>query len=168
MSRRIFVPLALVALGLTLAPALAAETAAEPREEIYDTKADPRADIAAAVERAGAAGKNVLVVFGANWCSWCRHLHGTFTGDDNVKKVLDQDYEVVRVNIGQWDTNVDLAEHYSVHLRETGIPCLSLLAGDGEWLANHPPEDLETQDPEGYDGEKLAAFLAAWPEKAAD
>ena len=168
MFRRILVSVALIALAPTWAPALTAETEAEPQTQIYDTAADPRADIGAAVERAAADGKHGLVGFGANWCSWCQLLHGTFTESESVKKVLDESYEIVRVNIGQWDTNVDLAEHYNVHLRDTGIPCFALIGADGEWLANHVPEDLETQDPEGYDDEKMAAFLADWPAEATD
>lgn len=40
----------------------------------YDETADAEQEIAAAVAAARGDGKRVLLVFGANWCSWCRRL----------------------------------------------------------------------------------------------
>lgn len=52
-----------VCCSLTMAAALA-RSAGQP---IYDEQADARRDIAAAISRASKTGRNVVLIFGANW-----------------------------------------------------------------------------------------------------
>ena len=40
---------------------------AGPSLQIYDDRADARADIAAAVAKAGETNRNVVLIFGADW-----------------------------------------------------------------------------------------------------
>src|SRR3954466_9424586 len=65
---------------------------------IYDPKANGTADIAKALTAARAAHKTVLLVFGANWCPWCRSLHRVFEKDATVAKVLRENFVVVLVD----------------------------------------------------------------------
>jgi len=53
----------LVLCGLMMSAALA-RAATQP---IYDTQADARRDIAAALAQASKTGRNVVLIFGANW-----------------------------------------------------------------------------------------------------
>jgi thioredoxin 1 len=56
--------LSLLALcGLMMSAALA-RAASQP---IYDAQADARQDIAAAISQASKTGRNIVLVFGANW-----------------------------------------------------------------------------------------------------
>jgi hypothetical protein len=52
-----------VCCGLTMAAALA-RSASQP---IYNEQADARRDIAAAISQASRAGRNIVLIFGANW-----------------------------------------------------------------------------------------------------
>src|SRR6186713_1931255 len=52
---------------------------------IYDEKADGAEQIAAALARAKRENRRVLVQWGANWCVWCRALHGLFKGDEAIR-----------------------------------------------------------------------------------
>lgn len=45
----------------------AGSTEAGSSSPIYDEKADARADIAAAIAKAGESNRNVVLIFGADW-----------------------------------------------------------------------------------------------------
>ena len=95
----------------------------------YDETADARAAIEQARAQAAAAGKRVLIVFGANWCGDCRVLD-TAMKQGRLKALLDGRFLVVKVDVGRFDRNVDIAQRYGVPLKK-GIPTVAVLATDG-------------------------------------
>jgi len=72
---------------LTAVPALAA-SAPQPAAAL----------VAAASARAEKSGKNVLVLFHASWCRWCRRLE-QFTVADDIKPALEASYELVWLDV---------------------------------------------------------------------
>jgi thioredoxin-related protein len=66
--------------------------------DIYDVHADGSAQVASAVAAAAGSNKRVIVVFGANWCIWCRRLHGELTKNPAVTKALNE-FVVVEVDV---------------------------------------------------------------------
>lgn len=104
-------------------PALATPAA------IYDESASAAADIAAALSAGAQRGKLVLIVFGANWCPDCRALDG-MAKEGVLKKVLDEGYVVVHVDVGRFNKNLDVAAKYLLDVRK-GIPCAVVLAANG-------------------------------------
>ena len=54
-------------LGVAFAGVLAAGVAAAAGGQIYDEGADAHQQIAAAIEQASKTGRNIVLVFGANW-----------------------------------------------------------------------------------------------------
>ncbi|HIG04701.1 MAG TPA: thioredoxin family protein, partial [Planctomycetes bacterium] len=76
--------------------------------DVYDEKANATDDIAAAVDRAAKNHKRVLVVYGGNWCGWCVKLDEFFKKDRSVARTLRYEYEVVKVDIGKFDKNMEL------------------------------------------------------------
>jgi len=71
----------------------------------------------------------VLVVFGANWCGDCRVLDMAMK-QGRLKALIEAKFEVVKVDVGRFDRNVDLAQRYGVPLKK-GIPTVAVLAADG-------------------------------------
>ncbi|MFJ6835512.1 thioredoxin family protein [Streptomyces sp. NPDC091209] len=90
----------------------------------YNPKADAAADIAAALKAAKRDGRPVLVDFGADWCLDCRVLSARFK--ESGPSALLVKYHVVKVDVGEFDHNLNVAEHY-VDLRTSGIPALTVL-----------------------------------------
>ena len=109
-----------------LAVALNANAAAAP----YDESANAPAQIQASLQEAKAANKPVLVVFGANWCGDCKVLDMSFKTGPSAP-LIQQHFKMVKVNVGKFDRNLDIAEAYGVPLKK-GIPAVAILSIDGK------------------------------------
>jgi thioredoxin 1 len=117
---------------LVLAALVVVNATAQPSSSAwrgYDETADARADIEQARSRAEAAGKRVLIVFGANWCGDCRVLD-TAMQVGRLRSLVDARFIVVKVDVARFDRNVDIAQRYGVPLKK-GIPTVAVLAADG-------------------------------------
>ncbi len=68
------------------------------KPSIYDQKADAKAQVAAATERAGRANKRVLLMFGGDWCGWCHKLHDLFAKNTELRRLLSYEYELVMID----------------------------------------------------------------------
>ncbi|MCK6482682.1 MAG: DUF255 domain-containing protein [Phycisphaerae bacterium] len=156
-------PLAVVAVlvlshTLTAEPP-AADGPAKPkaaRTDIYDTKADARALIAAATKKAARDNQRVLIMYGGNWCGWCHKLHDLFRTDKDIARTLLYEYQLVMVDVGRFDKNTDVAKDYGADLK-AGVPFLTVLDGAGKVLANQETGALEKGDQ--HDPAKVLAFL---------
>lgn len=96
----------------------------------YDETADARADIKQALTQAVATHSDVIVVFGANWCGDCKMLDYAMKSGTSAK-LLARDFQIVKVNVGRWDKNLDLAKSYGVPL-EKGIPAVAILSSSNK------------------------------------
>ncbi|HLO94240.1 MAG TPA: thioredoxin family protein [Burkholderiaceae bacterium] len=121
-----------LALGLAaaLVPALAEDA---PKPQVYNEQADARADLNQALAQANAQQRNVLVVFGANWCGDCMALDRKFSGGTLAGPVAKR-FVVLKVNVGRFDRNTDLAAQMGVPLKK-GIPAVAVLGRDGQVLS---------------------------------
>lgn len=135
----------------------AAKPAQEKPAKVYDEAADAKAQIAAAIKKAGRDHSRVLVVYGGNWCGWCIKLHGLFQSDKDIAKTLRYEYQLVSVDIGKFDKNMDIAAKYEADLKKNGVPFLTVLDGDGKVVTNQDTGSLE--EGEKHDPQKVAAFL---------
>lgn len=98
----------------------------------YDESADAKADIGAVLTEASRSKLPVLVVFGANWCGDCKMLDVAFkTGA--AAPLIAKNFHVLKVNVGKFDRNVDIAEFYGVPLKK-GIPAVVVLSAQGKPL----------------------------------
>ncbi len=85
----------------------------------YDDSADAHAALATALSEAKSDRKDVLVVFGANWCEDCRALDKAMHGSSAA--LIGSRFIVVKINVGNFDTNLDIAQHYGNPIAK-GIP----------------------------------------------
>lgn len=114
--------------AVLLATSLTAHAGGPPA--IYDEAADAKADIRTALAEADRARLPVLVVFGANWCGDCRMLDATFKHGPSAPLIA-RSFKVVKVDVGRFDRNVDIAESYRVPLKK-GIPAVAVLSPQGQ------------------------------------
>jgi protein disulfide-isomerase len=97
----------------------------------YDEHANAPEQIRQALQVAQSAHKDVLLVFGANWCPDCRVLDSALHGK-GATSISDR-FVVVKVDVGNFDRNLDLAKRYDVPLRK-GIPAAAVLSGNDTLL----------------------------------
>lgn len=98
----------------------------------YDETADAKADVERALGAAKSSGRPVLVIFGANWCPDCRALDKALSTGKNAELVA-REFKVVKVDVGQFDRNLDLAARYGNPVKK-GIPAAVVLSPEGEIL----------------------------------
>ena len=113
----------LAALGAVLL-ALGARAAGLP----YDEAADAKAAIRTALAQAQRERIPVLLVFGANWCPDCRALDAALH-DGRSAALIERDFRVVKVDVGKFDHNLDVAARYGVPIRK-GIPAVAVVSPD--------------------------------------
>lgn len=126
----------------------------------YNEQADPAQDIVAALKQAKVDDKRVLLDFGANWCPDCLVLAMHFD-NAQVKPFLDQHFVIVKIDVGQWDKNLEIAEKYGNPIKQ-GIPAVVVLDAEGTQLASTADGSLasaSTTQPQD-----ILACLKQWAE----
>ena len=116
----------------------AAPVGTQPIPTEYDEKADAAADVDAALAASRRDGKPVLLDFGGDWCPDCRVLAQLYHRPA-VARQLTEDYHLVLVDVGEFDTNLDLAADY-VDLHTSGVPALAVVRGGRTLYASNKGE----------------------------
>ncbi len=99
---------------------------------IYDEKADAHKQVAAGIAQAERTGKNVVLVFGANWCVDCHALDEQMHKGE-LAKIIQHDYVVVKIDVGRFNKNLELGTKYGVPIKH-GIPAVAILDSHGKLL----------------------------------
>ena len=76
--------------------------------------------------------KQPLVIFGANWCPDAQYLEAVM-GMLTVTKLLAQHYEIMRVDVGDYDQNMELYTVFDMPSEE-GVPRVVILDFKGRVL----------------------------------
>lgn len=132
---------------------------AKPLPLPYDEKADAEAAIKAATARAKAGKKRLLIDLGGNWCPDCRILAGTMELPQ-LKAFLRQHYELVMVDIGRYDRNMQIPARYGIAKPE-GVPALLVIDPRTNKLLN-PGRTSALADARSMTPQALADWLAQW------
>ncbi|MEP3654809.1 MAG: thioredoxin family protein [Litorimonas sp.] len=115
------------------APVSSASAAEHPEARLYDSTRDASADVDAALAQGEAERKITLVVMGANWCHDSRALAGWFTTDADIMGVLERNFVVTYVDVGQKDRNIDIAQRFGIE-EIVGTPTMVMIDYDGSVL----------------------------------
>lgn len=140
-------------------PQPVASKPAAKKVAVYDETADARAEVKAALQRATLENRRVLIQWGANWCHWCVLLSQKMGSDRALQKQLSYEYDVVKIDVGQFDKNLDLAKELGADFK--AIPYLTILGADGKAIVQQNTEPFETKEGNqgGHDAAKLLTFL---------
>lgn len=126
--------LSLGACATTSPPRTAAATPAHPEARVYEVRPDAGGDVDAALARAAASGKRVLLVMGANWCHDSRAMAG-WLETPRFAALVAEHYELVFVNVGMPQTgdghNLDIARRFGL-AEFPGTPAVLVLTAEGE------------------------------------
>jgi len=97
----------------------------------YDDAANAHVALAQALQEAKQQNKDVLVIFGANWCEDCRDLDRAMAGSSAA--LIDARFIVIKIDVGNFNRTLDLAKQFGDPIRR-GIPAAVLLTSDSQLL----------------------------------
>lgn len=124
----------------------------------FDEKADAKADLHAALQRAKKDNRRVLIAWGDHANEWCVLLHKSFTTDAALRRKRLYEYELITIAVGK---NLDLGKQFQATLSD-GVPYLTILDSDGKVLANQRSDPFQSKSESGQkelDAKKLHEFL---------
>jgi thioredoxin 1 len=132
----------------------------KPDVDLYPPPAEARGEIAAALHAAAKDHKRVILVFGGNWCYDCHVLNEAFHSPQ-IAPLVNANYHVVHINIGDGDKNLDLADEYGVPLRKAvRVPSLAVLDSDGKII--YSQKNGEFDDSSRLSPADIVQFLKKW------
>ena len=139
--------------------------AAWAMDKPFNPASDPAKDLQAAMQRAQAEHKNILMDVGGNWCGWCLVLEETLHGDAELSALLEKNYVVLHVNWSKENENAKFLKRYP---EPAGYPSWYVLSPTGKVLkAETNTGELEANHKidQGYNKEALKSFLEKYTPK---
>jgi thiol-disulfide isomerase/thioredoxin len=125
----------------------------------YDEKANADAVVNAAFARAKKDGKRVMIDLGGNWCTDCIVLANVLELPE-VKAFVDAHFELVSVDVGRFDKNLQIPKRFGIVKRLEGVPSLLIADPDGTLVnKGHVSAlaDARSMTPQG-----IANWIAQW------
>ncbi len=150
--------LASILIPLAPWPSRSADGPPAARPALYDTAADGKDQIAAALKTAQAENKRVILKFGANWCGWCHKLSGLLKTNAELAQLVKDNYVLVLIDVDK-QHNADTVKKYDNPTKH-GLPVLVVLDTDGTPLTTQDTGKLEEGD--HHDPAKVKTFLEKW------
>ncbi len=96
----------------------------------YNETANAKLDIKNAL--AADTTTPIILVFGANWCPDCKALDLAMKHGASAS-LLARDFRIVKIDVGQKDKNLDIAESYGVSVKK-GIPAVVIISSKNKVL----------------------------------
>src|SRR6266498_2173959 len=143
--------------AIAVASLRATGAAAADLPQRFDPARDPARDLDAALDRARATGRRVLVDVGGEWCTWCHILDRFFNGNAELKRLRENWYVLLKINWSPENTNAALLKRWP---KISGYPHFFVLDSDGRLLHSQDTSALESGNT--YDPAAMRAFLVRW------
>ena len=152
--------------------AAATESAQENLKKVYDETIDPLVQLDNAIASASQSRQYVLCQLGGNWCKWCLRLAQFVSQDEEISKLIKDNYKFIHVNYNPRIRNRDSAEQAKTdkllkrlgNPGRFGYPVLIVLDGKGRVLYIQDSSFLEEGD--SYSRNKVLRFLRNWTPSA--
>jgi thiol:disulfide interchange protein len=114
-----------------------------PIQKNLKTTAPPTAEqiMTAAKAKAASEHKNVLIIFHASWCGWCKKMDASIE-DPSCKAYFDKNYVIQHLTVMENGANVSLENPGAQKMLEdygggqSGIPYWLIFSPDGKLLAD--------------------------------
>lgn len=120
----------------------------------YDEQRDPARDLAAATIRAQQEDKQVLLLVGGEWCSWCQEMNRFLDREPELAHQFNRTFVVVKVNVSKENKNAPFLKAYPEYL---GVPHFYVLDARGKLLESFNTGLLEKG--KSYDEVKFGKFI---------
>ena len=126
---------------------------------LYNPNANVEKDVAEALVKAKKEGKNVLLMIGGNWCTWCYKFNSFVQLDSSLKSLQNKNYIIYHLNYSKENKNLAYLKKLGFPQR-FGFPVLVVLDPNGNRLNTQDTSLLEKGN--GYDYDKVKEFFINW------
>jgi len=126
----------------------------------YNPRRDPERDLAEASAEAKKSNKNIFVVVGGEWCTWCRIMDSFFREHPDLETLRDRKYVSMKVSMSQENPNRAFLSRFP---RIHGYPHIFILNPDGDLIRSQPTNELE--DGRSYNVVRFKKFLEQYAPK---
>ena len=123
--------------------------------------------ISKAVKDAGKDGKFVICQVGGNWCRWCLMFAEFITADEEIKALIDKNFEYIHVNYNPRKPKDEAALRMLERLgnpERFGFPVLVVLDSKGNVI--HTQDSSFLEEGNGYNRDKVIRFFSNWTPEA--
>ena len=103
----------------------------------------------------------MLIQMGGNWCKWCLKFNEFVTTDNEINKVINDNYVVLHLNYDKKD--LAMLERLE-HPERFGFPVIIILDENGKRL--HTQNSYYLEEGEGYHKKKVLSCFKDWTKKA--
>jgi len=139
------------------------EVYGQDTKKLYDPSLDGMKQIKEAIGKASKEGKNVLIQYGGNWCSWCIKFHAFCKGDSAISAIINANYIPVKLNYDQTNKN-DEANVFLGNPSRFGFPVFIIIDGKGNII--HIQDSSLLEEDRGYSKQKVTGFFSQWTPEA--
>ena len=136
-------------------------------KKVYDETADPMEQISKAVKDVSKDGRFVICQVGGNWCRWCLMFAEFITTDEDIKALIDKNFEYIHVNYDprkpKDETAIKMLERLG-NPERFGFPVLVVLDSKGNVI--HTQDSSFLEEGNGYNKDKVMRFFSNWTPEA--
>jgi len=159
MSRLVGVILLVALMAAAPSDAQTPRAGAEPLYLVdhYDPARDPAADVRAAITRAQATNRRILLIVGGDWCSWCFVLDRFIAENAEVRAAMSGAFVMLKINMSAENENARFLAPYRI---SGGYPEFVVLDSDGRHLRSQETGVLEQG--RSYSAQRMIAFANLW------
>jgi hypothetical protein len=122
----------------------------------YDPEADPASDLSSALVTAAKTDRQVLMVAGGAWCSWCVILDRFIARNPDIRAALDSRFVLLHVYAGEDNPNTVFFGGFPP---AEGYPHFWVLDSTGRVLQSVNTGPLESSKERGYDKTAFLQFV---------
>jgi hypothetical protein len=101
----------------------------------------------------------VLIDLGGNWCVDCLVLTN-FVRLPEMRRFMDAHYEMVLVDVGRFNRNLQIPARFGITKRLEGVPALLIATPEGKLV--NGDNIFATADAHSMTPQSLAAYLAKY------
>ena len=152
---------------------VAMANAQEALKKVYNENINPMEQIDNALVKAKADGKYVVCQVGGNWCPWCLRFADFVEKDQEVSKMVSDNFELIHVNYDPRKSGGDASANNAAKLMERlgnparfGFPVFVVLDSEGNVL--HIQDSSFLEEGKGYSEKKVLRFFKNWTPKAVE
>lgn len=139
--------------------------ASAQQQKVYDETINPIEQIETALLKAKAENKYVVCQVGGNWCRWCLMFAKYIKDDEEISKLIDDNFVYIHVNYPRRAASSELNQRLG-NISRFGFPVFVVLGQDGSVL--HIQDSSFLEEGEGYNKTKVLRFFKCWTPQALD